>query len=56
VRQTIEFLKAYFYSENSTLKDFDGFVAFHTAFRQEFVALKVTDRKPVIFKCDPTGK
>jgi hypothetical protein len=45
-----------FNSEDSTLKDFNAFKAFNSAFRETYVALEVKDRRPVIFKRDPGGK
>jgi hypothetical protein len=45
-----------FHREDSTLKDFNGFKAFNKTFRKTFIPLKITDRKPVVFKRSPSGK
>lgn len=42
--------------ENLTVQTMHSFQAFNTIFRHEFLALKITDRKPVVFTSDPAGK
>ncbi len=41
--------------EDTTLQDFNAFKEFNTTFRSRFFALKIVDRKPVVFKSDKQG-
>jgi hypothetical protein len=41
--------------EDSTLLGFNAFKKFNTTFRENFFALRIVDRKPVVFKSDKHG-
>lgn len=42
--------------EDTTLLGFNAFKEFNTTFRDKFFALRIVDRKPVVFKSDKDGK
>ena len=44
------------YSENITLLNFSALKTFNRTFRHDFLALDVTNRKPIMFKSDAEGK